>query len=70
MLFVIGIVLVLMIFHTAWLEQRIRTLERRWDDFLTNKPNTGFRRKDRANKDKEGDFSCFLNSISLNSSWL
>ncbi|HEU4417248.1 MAG TPA: hypothetical protein VFT65_20840 [Candidatus Angelobacter sp.] len=34
MLLAIGIVLVLMIFHTAWLEQRIRALERRWNESL------------------------------------
>jgi hypothetical protein len=41
MLLVIGIVLVLMIFHTAWLEQRIRTLERRWDESLNQQNQYG-----------------------------
>jgi len=41
MLFVIGIVLVLMIFHTAWLEQRIRTLERRWDESIDKQTQYG-----------------------------
>jgi hypothetical protein len=41
MLLVIGIVLVLMIFHTAWLEQRIRTLERRWDESFDQQTQYG-----------------------------
>jgi hypothetical protein len=41
MLFVIGIVLVLMIFHTAWLEQRIRTQERRWNESLDKQTQYG-----------------------------